>query len=87
MASDITQIHISDSAPVASVSPAGEEANEVKTNARTIILCFDGTGNEYDAKVTNVVKLYSLLRKDSKNQLCYYQVSIPFICSKSLMYL
>ncbi len=70
MASDITQIHISDSAPVASVSPAGEEANEVKTNARTIILCFDGTGNEYDAKVTNVVKLYSLLTKESKNQWC-----------------
>jgi len=75
----------SNSAPSAPVSPASKEASKDKTENRTITLCFDGTGN--DAKVTNVVKLYSLMRKDSKNQLCYYQVSIPFICSKSLMYL
>ncbi len=87
MASDISHIHVSHSAPVAPVSPASEEASEVKANARTIILCFDGTGNEYSAEPTNVIKLYSLLRKDSRNQLCYYQVGVPFICSKSLIYL
>ncbi len=84
---EISPIHISDTVPSASVPPASKEASEVKTSPRTIILCFDGTGNEYEDKVTNVVKLYSLLKKDSKNQLCYYQVSVPFICSKSLMYL
>ncbi len=68
---DISPIHISDSAP----------------SARTIVLCFDGTGNEYNDEPTNVIKLYSLLRKDSRNQLCYYQVGVPFICSKSLIYL
>ncbi len=84
MVSDISHIHIptSDSVPSASVSeavsPASKEASEVKTNTRTIILCFDGTGHAYDAKITNVLRLYSLLRKDSKNQLYYYQVSVPF---------
>ena len=82
---DISLILIPNSAPSVLVSPARTEAREDKAENRTIILCFDGTGN--DVKVTNVVKLYSLMRKDSKNQLCYYQVSIPFICSKSLMYL
>ncbi len=84
---DITPITIPISAPSPSVSPASKEASEDKTENRTIILCFDDTGNVYDAKGTNVVKLCSLLRKDSKNQLCYYQVSALFICSKILMYL
>jgi len=44
---------------------------------RTLVLCFDGTSDEYDATNTNVVKLYSVLRKDSvKDQLCYYQAGI-----------
>ena len=87
-AMDISPIHISDSVPFASVLPASTEASYVKTDdARTIILCFDGTGKKFGDGPTNVIKLYSLFRKDSKKQLCYYQVSVPFICSKSLMYL
>ncbi|KAI0275275.1 hypothetical protein BC834DRAFT_921341 [Gloeopeniophorella convolvens] len=44
---------------------------------RTIVLCFDGTTNEYGPNNTNVVKLYSLLRKDKvEDQLCYYQAGI-----------
>jgi hypothetical protein len=78
---------------------------EIKRKPRTLVLCFDGTGNEYDDTVglchlpfpraflgynlcccdvpqnTNVVKLYSTLRKDKvEDQLCYYQVSAPFSC-------
>lgn len=61
---------------------------------RTIVLCFDGTSNEYSDAVrplvaswhllvhvyyllqnTNVVKFFSLLKKDDfHEQLCYYQV-------------
>ncbi|KAH9060461.1 hypothetical protein EDB87DRAFT_1562060 [Lactarius vividus] len=41
---------------------------------RTLVLCFDGTANEFSERNTNVVKLYSILKKDSpKSQLCYYQ--------------
>ena len=64
---------------------------------RTIILCFDGTGNKFCESVrrsaatkqhrsiidpveilqnTNVVKLFSILKKDvPTSQVCYYQVS------------
>jgi uncharacterized protein (DUF2235 family) len=48
---------------------------------RTLVLCFDGTTNTYGNNNTNVVKLYSLLKKDKvEDQLCYYQVSAPFSC-------
>jgi uncharacterized protein (DUF2235 family) len=62
---------------------------EVKRKPRTLVLCFDGTADEYSTNVTNVVKLYSLLRKDKvEDQLCYYQVSAPFYgfqCSYGLV--
>ncbi|VDC07953.1 unnamed protein product [Peniophora sp. CBMAI 1063] len=44
---------------------------------RTIVLCFDGTANEYGTKNTNVVKFYSLLKKGCQvDQICYYQPGI-----------
>ncbi|KAH8980218.1 hypothetical protein EDB86DRAFT_3137374 [Lactarius hatsudake] len=44
---------------------------------RILVLCFDGTTNEFGGTNTNVVKLYSLLRKDKvEDQLCYYQAGI-----------
>ncbi|TFK23045.1 hypothetical protein FA15DRAFT_670876 [Coprinopsis marcescibilis] len=45
--------------------------------SRTLVLCFDGTSNEYDADNTNVVKLFALLKKDDfDQQLCYYQAGV-----------
>ena len=41
---------------------------------RTLVLCFDGTGDQFDADNSNVVQLVSLLKKDSRSQLVYYQV-------------
>ncbi|GBE84989.1 hypothetical protein SCP_0701740 [Sparassis crispa] len=43
---------------------------------RTLILCFDGTADQYDGYNTNVVKLYGLLKKDDSEQLCYYQPGV-----------
>ncbi|KAN0111562.1 Uncharacterized alpha/beta hydrolase domain (DUF2235) domain containing protein [Russula decolorans] len=44
---------------------------------RTLILCFDGTTDQYDDTNTNVVKLYSLFKKDSAHeQICYYQAGV-----------
>ncbi|PPR05037.1 hypothetical protein CVT24_010183 [Panaeolus cyanescens] len=44
---------------------------------RTLILCFDGTSNEYDPDNTNVIKLFALLKKDNfDEQLCYYQAGV-----------
>jgi uncharacterized protein (DUF2235 family) len=64
----------SNSIPAPDPTPSG-----VARKPRTLVLCFDGTSNEYGNNVTNVIKLYSLLRKDrAEEQLCYYQVSATF---------
>ncbi|CAL1713203.1 unnamed protein product [Somion occarium] len=48
-----------------------------KMNSRTLVLCFDGTSNQFDGDNTNVVRFYSLLKKDDEDQqLCYYQPGI-----------
>jgi uncharacterized protein (DUF2235 family) len=53
------------------IPPAGSRTH------RTLVLCFDGTGNEFDAKNSNVIKFYSMLKKDSWNdQRVYYQTGI-----------
>jgi len=43
---------------------------------RNIILCFDGTNDEYSAVNTNVVQLYALLDRNRTDQLAYYQPGI-----------
>ncbi|CAE6520488.1 unnamed protein product [Rhizoctonia solani] len=44
---------------------------------RTLVLCFDGTTNVYDETNTNVVKLFSLLKRDKRDeQMVYYQPGI-----------
>ncbi|KAI0778878.1 hypothetical protein BD413DRAFT_120574 [Trametes elegans] len=45
--------------------------------ARTLVLCFDGTGDQFDADNSNVVAFFSLLKKDDRNeQMVYYQTGI-----------
>jgi uncharacterized protein (DUF2235 family) len=42
---------------------------------RTLVLCFDGTGDQFDDDNSNVEQFVSLLKKDDcKVQLVYYQV-------------
>ncbi|KAF8338079.1 uncharacterized protein EI90DRAFT_3286815 [Cantharellus anzutake] len=43
---------------------------------RVLVLCFDGTANEFDDTNTNVAKLFSFLEKSSPKQLVYYQTGI-----------
>jgi len=45
------------------------------TGNRTLVLCFDGTGDQFDADNSNVVQFVQLLKKDDRTkQLVYYQV-------------
>jgi uncharacterized protein (DUF2235 family) len=44
--------------------------------SKNIVLCFDGTSNRYSADNTNVVKLYSVLARQSPDQCAYYQPGI-----------
>ena len=40
-------------------------------------MCFDGTGDAFDGDNSNVVQLFSMLKKgDPSRQLCYYQAGI-----------
>ncbi|RLV91802.1 Uncharacterized protein JA1_003608 [Spathaspora sp. JA1] len=44
---------------------------------KSLILCLDGTENEFGPKpFTNVLKLFAMLEKDNNDQLCYYQPGI-----------
>jgi len=46
-------------------------------DARTIILCFDGTGDQFDTDNSNIVQFFSMLKKDDKSQqVVYYQAGI-----------
>jgi uncharacterized protein (DUF2235 family) len=47
--------------------------------ARNIVLCLDGTSNQYAAVNTNVVKLYAMLDRARNDQLSYYQPGIGTI--------
>ncbi|ESK92370.1 hypothetical protein Moror_4580 [Moniliophthora roreri MCA 2997] len=44
---------------------------------RTIVMCFDGTGDQFDDDNSNVVNFFSMLKKDDcTQQLVYYQSGI-----------
>ncbi|KAF9449973.1 hypothetical protein P691DRAFT_811324 [Macrolepiota fuliginosa MF-IS2] len=44
---------------------------------RTLVLCFDGTGDQFDDDNSNIVNFVSLLKKnDNSKQLVYYQAGI-----------
>jgi uncharacterized protein (DUF2235 family) len=44
--------------------------------AKNIIVCCDGTGNEYGKKNTNVVKFFEAIEKDSAKQVAYYDPGV-----------
>jgi hypothetical protein len=47
------------------------------TRKRTLVVCFDGTGDQFDNDNSNIVKLVALMKKDDRHQqLVYYQVSV-----------
>ncbi|TFY76082.1 hypothetical protein EWM64_g7930 [Hericium alpestre] len=64
-------------APAPPATPPIAKPVPMVRSPRTLVLCFDGTANEYDSTNTNVVKLFSLLKKDNIDaQLCYYQAGV-----------
>ncbi|EDR01075.1 uncharacterized protein LACBIDRAFT_312561 [Laccaria bicolor S238N-H82] len=45
--------------------------------ARTLVLCFDGTGDQFDADNSSVIEFFSMLAKDDPDrQMVYYQAGI-----------
>jgi uncharacterized protein (DUF2235 family) len=43
---------------------------------KNIVICCDGTGNEYGDHNSNVVQLYHALLQDDRRQLCYYHPGV-----------
>lgn len=61
------------------LSPTYQGSPTVPTQhkGRTLVLCFDGTGDQFDADNSNIVGLFSILNKgDPENQMVYYQAGI-----------
>ncbi|KAF5321153.1 hypothetical protein D9619_001336 [Psilocybe cf. subviscida] len=55
-------------------------------SGRTLIVCFDGTGDQFDNDNSNVVKFLSLLKKDNRSkQLVYYQSGIGTYTSPEIV--
>ncbi|KAJ7755772.1 hypothetical protein B0H14DRAFT_413606 [Mycena olivaceomarginata] len=66
-------------------SPVGENGPSVAAMPvippehpfRTLVLCFDGTGDQFDSDNSNIVQLFSMLPKaDRTKQMVYYQAGI-----------
>ncbi|KAN0064401.1 hypothetical protein ACQY0O_002599 [Thecaphora frezii] len=60
----------------ATLSPQINNAGSDPHEGRSIVLCFDGTGDKFDHDNTNVVKLFAALKKGDSRQLVYYQPGI-----------
>ncbi|RPD64672.1 hypothetical protein L226DRAFT_528953 [Lentinus tigrinus ALCF2SS1-7] len=53
---------------------------------RTLVLCFDGTGDQFDSDNSNVVKFFSMLKRDDRReQMVYYQTGIGTYTSPQLV--
>ncbi|KIP04937.1 hypothetical protein PHLGIDRAFT_75091 [Phlebiopsis gigantea 11061_1 CR5-6] len=63
--------------PAADALPTSPSYIPLSHPARTLVLCFDGTGDQFDADNSNVVQFFSMLKKDDrKQQMVYYQAGI-----------
>ncbi|QRV93687.1 choline transport protein [Ceratobasidium sp. AG-Ba] len=66
---------------VTSTTKPGEFPQVIPTlevhKGRNLILCFDGTGDQYDKDNSNIVRFFQLLKKDDRSrQMVYYQAGI-----------
>ncbi|KFY69452.1 hypothetical protein V496_00221 [Pseudogymnoascus sp. VKM F-4515 (FW-2607)] len=55
---------------------AVRKSGNPSSGGRTIVICLDGTGDQFDADNSNVVNFVACLKKDDPNQLTYYQSGI-----------
>lgn len=52
---------------------------------KNIVVCLDGTANQFGVENSNVVKLYSVLKKDSARQLTYYDPGVGTLGDRRLI--
>ncbi|KAK0243595.1 hypothetical protein EDD85DRAFT_804498 [Armillaria nabsnona] len=83
---DIPQTTVPADASTSRKHPVKEETLDPNTTSefvppdhrhRILVLCFDGTGDQFDSDNSNIVQLFSLLKKDDRSkQMVYYQSGI-----------
>lgn len=55
---------------------------------KMLIVCFDGTGNEFNTDNSNIVQLVSMLKRDDKTkQMVYYQVRLSRFSRFSMIHI
>ncbi|TFK63857.1 hypothetical protein BDN72DRAFT_902059 [Pluteus cervinus] len=63
--------------PVVPVAVGGSPCIPEDHPFRTLVLCFDGTGDQFDTTNSNVIQFFSMLKKDDRSkQMAYYQAGI-----------
>ncbi|KAI9511887.1 hypothetical protein F5148DRAFT_1167136 [Russula earlei] len=70
---------LNDSGSPPSAGPGAYDVTVIPPSheARTLVLCFDGTGDQFDVDNSNIVQFFSMLKKDDKSQqMAYYQAGI-----------
>jgi hypothetical protein len=60
-----------------------EQESGLREN-RTLVLCFDGTGDSFDNDNSNVVQLVSMLRKDNPAKVRLFASACPVVCILTL---
>lgn len=55
---------------------AVQNPGEPSSGGRAIVICLDGTGDQFDGDNSNVVNFVACLKKDDANQVTYYQSGI-----------
>src|SRR4051812_1642133 len=64
---------------------AVRDSTAPQTGGRTIVICLDGTGDQFDSDNSNVVNFVACLKKDDPNQLTYYQSGIGTYDDEGMM--
>ncbi|KZV99921.1 hypothetical protein EXIGLDRAFT_668028 [Exidia glandulosa HHB12029] len=67
---------IDDSGGVPRTVPRARIPCQCKSDGRNLVVCIDGTSNQFSKKNTNVVELYSRLVKDPDTQITFYNSGI-----------
>jgi len=65
-----------ESLPLPKSIHAFQDSRAPHSPGRSIVICLDGTGDKFDNDNSNVVKFVACLKKDSPNQITYYQSGI-----------
>lgn len=53
-----------------------QDSRDQTKRERNIVVCLDGTGDQFDNDNSNVVKFFAALKKDDPTQLTYYQTGV-----------